>query len=419
MDLFYLDSDRSFGWLKNTGTAQNAEFTFSIDTIPGLEFNDWFYFVDIDNDNDYDLFTASRENTIEFLRNTGTPSSPFFVLEEDTLRESNGSPIFSESGSNPVFVDIDADGDKDFITGNSIGTLTYYENIGSSQNFNFEFITNSWQDILIISGGSPINLHGASSLDFKDIDNDGDLDIFWGDFFSRSLYFIRNNGNAQNPDMEVLYNRYPQNVDSVWTSGFNMPRFVDIDDDNDLDMFVSVLYDPTIPQSLMFYRNNGSFNSPDLRKVTEDYLHTLDVGNTSTPVFVDIDNDGDLDMFLGSEKNPDGTLNYFKNIGSNNNPIFLLIDSFYFNIHNELSIAPSFGDLDGDNDYDLLIGNFNGTISLYRNIGNANQANFVFQNELKTGGDTVIDAGIYARPFLIDIDNDNDLDLVVGGFNGK
>ena len=32
----------------------------------------------------------------------------------------------------PTFADIDSDGDLDFFTGNVIGTVTYYENLGMS-----------------------------------------------------------------------------------------------------------------------------------------------------------------------------------------------------------------------------------------------------------------------------------------------
>ena len=37
-------------------------------------------------------------------------------------------------------------------------------------------------------------LHGASAINFIDIDSAGDLDLFWGDYFQRSLYLIYNIG---------------------------------------------------------------------------------------------------------------------------------------------------------------------------------------------------------------------------------
>lgn len=419
-DIFYLDSDGTYGWYKNSGTPAFPQFELSFDSIPGMFFNDWYYFVDIDNDNDYDLFTATNGAFIQFRRNTGTPSLPYFSPEEDTLKDNNGNPIYSEFGCNPVFADIDNDGDKDFISGNSVGTLNFYENIGTPSDFNLKFITNQWQGIIIISGEKREEIrHGASSLDFADIDDDGDLDLFWGDFFGRSLYFIENTGTPFVPDMQVVYNRYPHNQDSVFTSGFNMPRFVDIDNDDDLDLFVSVLYDPTVSQSLMFYRNEGNAIVNDFHKVTEDYLKTLDVGNDSAPCFADPDNDGDPDLLIGSTKNPDGTLYYFENTGTVSQPEYFLVDSVYFGIKNELSISPSLADLDGDGDLDLLIGNFDGSLSLYFNNGTPSSPDFKLSGKLEDNTGNIIDVGVYARPFFLDYDNDSDPDLAVGAFNGK
>jgi hypothetical protein len=438
-DLIYLDSDGTYGWYENIGNKFNPQFILSFDTIPGLKFSDWFYFVDIDNDGDYDLFTGGTAALIEFRRNTGSQTNPFFTLEIDTLLDTEGNVIFSEFGCNPVFIDIDGDGDFDFLTGNSIGTITFYENIGNNLTFDFKFITNFWQDILIIGGPSKpdfknpfyadeellsartLNLHGASSLDFADIDNDGDYDLFWGDFFSRSLYFIRNNGTAAAAQMDTpyTYNTYPRNEDSIWTSGFNMPRLVDIDGDEDLDLFVSVLYNPTVPQSLMFFRNVGTQQNPNYLKVTEDYLKTLDAGTLSTPFFIDIDGDGDKDLFIGCGKSPNGTLHFFENTGSADNPYFILRDSLYFGIQGEETIAPAFGDLDGDGDYDLLIGEFLGRISYYENTGNKFSPDFVFREQLRDINNNFISAGNIARPFLIDVSNNGLLDLVLGGFNGR
>ncbi len=421
LDIMYLDSDKTYGWYKNNGDQFNPNYELSFDTIPGMKFSDWFFLIDIDNDSDLDIFTGGAPALIEFRRNTGTVNNPFFELEIDTLYDNENNLMFSEFGSNPVFVDIDDDNDYDFLSGNSIGTVTFFENIGNNSSFNLKFITNFWQNILIIGGALKTDLHGASALDFADIDNDNDYDLFWGDFFGKSIYFIQNNGTATIAAMDTpyTYSAFPQNEDSIWTSGFNMPRLADIDSDNDLDLFVTVLYDPTVPQSLMFYRNQGNAINSNFNLENENFLKTLDVGGKSSPVFVDIDADGDLDLFMGSEKFSNGTLHFFENTGTVIDPSFLLIDSVYFGIEGDLTITPSFGDLDGDGDYDLLIGEFLGKFSFYENMGTQFSPNFQFIEQLKDSSGNLISVGNYARPFLIDIEGDSDLDLVTGGFNGQ
>ncbi|MGB5849295.1 MAG: FG-GAP-like repeat-containing protein, partial [Ignavibacteriaceae bacterium] len=252
-----------------------------------------------------------------------------------------------------------------------------------------------------------------------DIDADNDLDLFWGDFFSNSLYQFDNKGDEVNPDMQLISNIYPVSFDSVNTSGFNMPRFVDINNNGKYDLFVSVLFDPTVPQSLMFYSNEGTAQAANHIKITENYLKTLDVRGNSHPSFADIDNDGDEDLFIGSLNNPIGTIHFLENIGSETNPAFQYLDSSYFNITGDLSVIPTLGDLDEDNDFDLLVGLFDGKIDYYRNDGNPESANFVLQGELTDNTGNVIDLGTTSSPFLFDIDDDGDLDLSVGAFNGK
>jgi len=418
LDIFYLDSDQTFGWFKNIGNKFNPEFEYSLANPEGLYFSNWFYFIDIDDDGDLDYFTSNTDQ-ISFYKNEGSANSPFFVLAQDTVFDNEGDPIYSEFGSNPILVDVNGDGDYDFISGNSAGTLTFYENIGTQLNFNLKFITNIWQNIIIIGGLVDDPRHGASSIDFVDIDDDLDLDLFWGDFFSKSLYVIENQGTPTNPDMHRISDIYPINPDSVNTSGFNMPRFTDIDADGDYDLFVSVLYDPTVPQSLMFYENMGNPQSANHSLRTIDYLKTLDVGNNSAPVFVDIDDDGDLDMFMGSFNNPTGSIHFLENTGTASTRSFYYSDSAYFNIISDLVVSPVFGDLDNDGDFDLLVGKLNGTLDVYSNTGNPTSPIFSNGNVLLNNLGDVIDIGSSATPFLIDVDGDSDLDLVIGGFNGR
>ena len=54
-DILFLDSDKTFGWYENKGSSSSADFELSFTQIPGMVLSDWFYFIDIDN-NDTDLF---------------------------------------------------------------------------------------------------------------------------------------------------------------------------------------------------------------------------------------------------------------------------------------------------------------------------------------------------------------------------
>ncbi|MDH3269486.1 MAG: FG-GAP-like repeat-containing protein, partial [Ignavibacteria bacterium] len=153
--------------------------------------------------------------------------------------------------------------------------------------------------------------------------------------------------------------------------------------------------------------------------ITNDYLKTLDVGNNSAPVFVDIDNDNDLDLFIGSLNNPTGSIHFLENTGSLTNPVFYYQDSTYFDITSDLSVSPAFGDIDDDGDFDLILGKFNGKLEVYLNTGTSNSPFFSNGTRLLNHIGEEIDIGSSASPLLFDVDNDIDLDLIIGGFNGK
>ncbi len=440
LDLFTFDVDTSLFFYQNIGTAQNAIFKLMSKRYQNLYFNNWFYFVDMDNDNDLDLFTGGEFQTIKYFRNVGTPNSPSFSLIINELRTNTDTVIYSESNCVPVFCDIDADGDKDFFTGQSLGTVTYYENIGNQINFSFKYITDFWQNLIIISPAllslqnpdniySPIEKiyynkiintypdggrHGSNALEFVDIDNDNDFDLFWGDLFSKGIYYIQNNGTPASPNVAIVDSVYPHNSSFI-SLGYNSTRFVDIDADGDKDMFISVLYLSQNSNNFVFYRNNGTSATPFFQRVTNNYLNNVDVGGNSNITFTDIDNDGDRDLFIGNDY---AKLAYYQNTGTAVYPSFNLVSDSLPLLSASFNFSPAFADLDNDGDKDLILGSYiKDSLWFYRNTGTPDNFNFTLEARGYQIGISTL--GQSSTPAFVDIDNDMDYDLFIGATNGR
>ena len=420
-DALVLSSDNTFEYYRNEGDEFSSDFKIDVNEFQDLEISDWFYFVDIDADEDFDLFTGSRiiSNFISFYRNIGNKFQHNFLIETDTLLENSNQPVFAENVSNPIFSDVDGDNDFDFIAGSQLGTLVYYENVGSAENYEYQFVTNQWQNIVINDGLNKSNHHGASSHEFVDIDSDSDLDLFWGDLFHTSLYFLENQGTPQNPNHVRVLDLFPMENNPINTRGFNMSRFTDIDSDNDLDMFISELWSFDTPNLLMYYENIGDEINYNYQLSDKNFIETLDLGVFSYPAFIDIDNDNDFDLIVGIQKNGRGILNCFENTGNFSNPTFELKDTLFGGINFDLAISPTFGDLDNDGDKDLVLGSLNRFLLVYENRSNGINFDFTLTDTLSFfSGETNL-LSTNTTPILIDIDSDDDLDIAVGGFNGK
>ena len=79
-------------------------------------------------------------------------------------------------------------------------------------------------------------------------------------------------------------------------------------------------------------------------------------------------------------------------------------------------INPTLADLDDDGDLDLLVGANSGGFLYYKNTGTSNAPDFTFA-EAAPFGLTAVETG-FSTTSLEDLDNDADLDLLSGGING-
>lgn len=124
-DMIFLDGDGTFGWYKNAGTPAEAVYILQTEFFEGGDMLNWFRLADTDGDGDLDLFTGASDNQVRYFQNTGTAAVPRYTLTADPLLTATGQPVISESGCHPAFTDADGDGDLDFVTGNSTGTLLF------------------------------------------------------------------------------------------------------------------------------------------------------------------------------------------------------------------------------------------------------------------------------------------------------
>lgn len=236
---------------------------------------------------------------------------------------------------------------------------------------------------------------------FLDFNGDGFLDLVTGTAFGNLLiYQGRADGTYAPWEGESPFSQ-------VQVANFSAPAFADLDGDGDLDLAVGA-QDGTVTA----YRNGGFGWSGAFTPSSSGYpLNGIDAGTGAAPVFVDIDHDGDMDMVVGNGAGPlvtyrnggDGWAGAFRPWGENDPFAGVPVDE---------GSTPVFVDLDGDGDLDLVVGTRYGEIISFVNGGNG------WRGPLRPLGELDpfkhIDVGDRSAPTFADLDYDGDLDMVTG-----
>src|SRR5690349_576729 len=372
-------------------------------------------FLDFNKDGLLDVFVADddgyykySDHIIHYFQNTG---DNLFVEKEAFDNPFDG--VYVKDDASPFLTDIDADGDLDALIGNKYDR-TYYD----YQTEQYVYIRSSATPFYKDEKGyhavpdeddpfNGIEVYSNFVPQLADVDGDGDDDLISGDFYGAVRYFM-------NEDGEYAEDAGSNPFSDISLPNYTAPKLVDIDNDDDLDLFVANRYN-----EVNFYRNSGTAQEPvyELLPPEENPLDTVtyySYYNTPYLHFADIDHDGDLDvLFNGTESylSPYGNPYYrsayilAENTGTAENPAFKKLHlDFIPEFADEGDVQTFLTDYDGDGDLDMFAGKQNGTVSYLENQ-NIKVTTTISGNVLQYEDG---DAGIALAPALALADEDND-----------
>ena len=478
LDLITFDrEDNIFTSYLNQGVSGQTAFRYSpehADPFINCECENWALFEDYNCDGLPDLFCGSRSYIDVYDQDTANGQVTFTKSYDNVLSTYNNGIalwLLSASIDLPALADMDDDGDLDILVwrlasnyleyhsnqameelnrcdtlvwkqasdcwghmyeGNLTNDLTLHDTMWCPL-VNFSPSTSCLRTGRIGGGPRPGNStrHTGSTTLLLDLDADNVKDVVIGDVSFNNLVAGHNCGRLDYAYIDSADTSFPSYDTPAHLEIFPAAFYVDVNNDNVRDLIIApnTTEGTENKHSVQHYLNRGMDNYPDFRFQGAGLLQSdnLDFGAGASPAFLDYNQDGLMDLLVGNvgiydtvSDNYKFGLHLLENVGSADRPIFELVDDDYLGLiggTNVFSrIQPTVGDLDNDNDMDLLLGSTSGELTYFRNDATAGgPANFVYV----TSQFEQVDVRFNSAPCLYDIDKDMDLDLFVGNQMGR
>ncbi len=463
MDLIaYCSASNRIAPFINLGVYKKSSYVYAPEYISrfpnGLE--GWIRTYDYDGDGDLDLFSYENAGINCYRNDFNSQNGLHFSLVTNQLTTHYGSfstNIYVSRVNVPALSDVDNDGDMDVLAFSISGSWVEYhknysmDSTGNASGYLFYNIPQCWGYFALNSGynsaelppvlpGCPLlpanpirnnmdvdavklstiqqeKRHSGSVLLAADLDGDGDKDVLNGDVLSPNVLYVENCGNLDSAYMCSQDSVFPAYDQSVLLRDVAAPYYFDGNNDGIKDFIASNFFDTGEDYNNIQFFNNTTNNITNVfHHTTDRWLvdQMIEVGTSAHPVFFDVNNDGKDDLLIGNDYRSDanvltGKIAYYLNVSSGSNKEYSFITDDFASLSTTglLGIAPTFGDLDGDGDKDMLVGESDGNLMYYQQVSTGNftfsQANY--QN---------INVGDNSSPQLVDVNKDGLLDLVIG-----
>lgn len=450
--------------------AYDYRYTQQYNDLFPVNLRNWVLLRDMNCDGKEDI-CANSGSGFKIYLNTSTTSLSFDTTVNPNIQalyEWDGSEplisgIFCISPDVPAIDDYDGDGDMDMWSWNEFSTAMYFfKNMAvengdcsapdfvcrnrcygmfgeSSESFTLLLHDEFECDFNVINprddDPGPYRHTGGTTALF-DLDNNGLKDLVIGDVAANALtaLMLVESSTGQDSVATVHYD-FPATfgagvgIDLITFLG---GYYIDVNNDDVTDLVVSpnADLDALDQRSVLLYINVGTNAEPEFVEVADNFLQSgmIDLGAGAYPTLGDIDGDGLTDLLVSNRRrfnvNESFTsrLHYFRNSGSSSEAEFTYLDTNFLDIPSYAwqNIHPSLGDLDGDNDPDLVVGDLMGNLHFFTNNTSGGNVAFAWSGSpLTDETGEMIDVGQSATPQVFDVDNDGLNDLLVGSLNGS
>jgi hypothetical protein len=358
--------------------------------------------------------------SLNLLLNGGIePNTNSKMISQDITFPSNSTPINMQLFPSAFLLDVDFDNKKDLIVSPNAKNVSEneqscwkYKNSGTNFNYNFVFETASFLQEEMIE-------HGTGSIPvLADVTGDELPDLFVSNFQAYKpilskecrIAFYKNTGSLNNPVYTFIDEDF-MNLSQA-NFGFRMvPTFGDLDGDGKKDLMIGLENG-----TLVYYKNNGTSSNPNYNLPSINYTdatgNIINVGQYASPQLFDLNRDNKLDLIIGEKT---GKLLYYQNVGTNTNPLFELMSNQLSNIDVN-TITPDGYPIphffrNNDTTF-LMIGTGEGEINFYDSIDNNIMGEYHSIASNFLGLKTIISG--YSAVSISDLDNDNNLDMIIG-----